>query len=179
MNGEIVIAVFPSRSLLTDALDHIAHVRDVTIKRAAIVAKAANGEMVVLDDDISSDEGGIAGAMLGAAVTVLGLIQLGAFTLPGVGTIIALAAGILIGGLLGGVIGHFAANLLDFRLKIAFKNIQILNLAERLQTGKPALVLEIVRDSAMLNRLRQELNLFQAEFVQRGDDDMLHNVVTG
>lgn len=172
MSSEIIIAVFPSRSPLTDALDHIAHLRDVEIKRAAIVAKAANGETVILDDDISADEGGIAGGTLGAAMTALGLVQLGALSLPGVGPIIALGAGLLVGGLLGGATGHFAANLMDF----GFKNVQIENLSERLQAGRPALVIETVNDQATLARLRQELNLFQAEFVLRGDDDKQNKV---
>jgi len=78
MATELLVAVFPSRSVLTKALDHLMSVRDLTIKRAAIVAKATTGETIVIGDDISADEAGIAGGTLGAAMTALGLAQLGA-----------------------------------------------------------------------------------------------------
>ena len=34
----------------------------VDIRRAAIVAKAASGETIILEDDVSPNQGGIAGA---------------------------------------------------------------------------------------------------------------------
>jgi uncharacterized membrane protein len=165
MSTEIVVAVFPSRSLLTKALDHITNLKEFGVKRAAIIAKAVSGETVVLDDDIGADEAGVAGGTLGAAITALGLVQMGALTLPGIGAIIALGAGVLVGGLLGRTTGRFAANLLDF----GFKNAQIEALAAKLQAGRPALVLEIVATESNLFRIRQELNLFQGEFLERDE----------
>ncbi len=162
MSSEIVVAIFPSRAVLTKALDHITNVRDVVVKRAAIVAKAASGEMIVLDDDIGGDEGGLAGGILGMTLTGLGLAQFGALALPGILPVLALAFGMTIGGLTGWTIGKVAADFLDF----GFKNSRIDALATRLQAGRPALVLEIMNDKVMLSRLMQELNLFQAEFVQ-------------
>lgn len=162
MSTEIIVAIFPSRKILTKALDHIMQMDYLDVQRAAIVAKAQSGEIVVLDDDISADEAGVTGGTLGAAMTALGLAQLGALALPGVGAIIALGAGALVGGLVGRVTGRFAANLLDF----GFKNDQIEGLAEQLQSGHPALVLEIENAKAILPKLREELKPYKAELVE-------------
>jgi uncharacterized membrane protein len=155
MSAEFIVAVFPSRAILTN-----------DIQRAAIIAKAASGETVILDDDISADEGGIAGGTLGAAMAAFGLVQLGALALPGVGAIIALGAGALVGGMIGGATGRFAANLVDF----GFKNNQIEALAADLQAGHPALVLEIQKAEELLPRLRDELKPYRAELVERLPD---------
>ncbi|NOG52675.1 MAG: hypothetical protein HND48_26950 [Chloroflexi bacterium] len=106
--------------------------------------RATTGETIVIGDDISADEAGIAGGTLGAAMTALGFAQLGALALPGVGVIIALGAGVLVGGLVGGATGRFAANLVDS----GFKSSQIDSLADRLRSGHPALVLEMSSGSA-------------------------------
>lgn len=162
MSDEIIVAIFPSRKVLTKALDHLVSLNDLHIQRAAIVAKAANGETIILDDDISADEGGIAGGTLGAAMTALGLVQLGALALPGVGPIIALGAGALVGGLVGRYTGRFAANLIDF----GFKNTQVDELSQQLQAGHPALVLQFKDGKSVLSRLRDELKPFNAELVE-------------
>jgi len=161
--NEIIVAIFPSRDILLKALDHLMERDFLHIERAAVVAKAKSGEVVMLDDDISADEGGIAGGTLGAAMTALGLVQLGALALPGVGAIIALGTGALVGGLVGRMTGRFAANLLDF----GFKNEQVQALAQELQAGHPALVLELKKDPDILLRLRDELKPFNAELVER------------
>lgn len=163
MPGELIVAIFPSRAILTRALDHILEMEDFDIQHAAIVAKAASGEVVVLDDDLSADEGGIAGGTLGAAMTAFGLAQMGALALPGVGPIIALGAGVLVGGLVGNVTGRFAANLIDS----GFKHEQIDVLSKRIQAGRPALVLEVASAAATLPRLREELKPYRAEIVER------------
>lgn len=137
--NDILVAIFPSRKILLRALENLNSIDDIAIHRAAIVAKAADGETIILDDDLSADEGGIAGGTLGAAMAALGLVQLGALTLPGIGPVIAVGAGVLVGGLLGKVTGSFAANLLDF----GFRNEQIENLSQELTEGHPALVLEV------------------------------------
>lgn len=162
MATEILVAVFPSRSVLTKALDHLMTVPDLKIRRAAIVARATTGETILIGDDISADEAGIAGGTLGAAMTALGFAQLGALALPGVGVIIALGAGVLVGGLVGGATGRFAANLLDS----GFKSGQIDSLADRLRGGHPALVLEMSSDAQTLDRLRLELGPYRAQLVE-------------
>jgi uncharacterized membrane protein len=169
MSNRIIVAVFPSRVILTKALDYLMELEDITLQRAAIVAKAASGETIILDDDISADEGGVTGGTLGATMGALGLVQLGALALPGVGPIIALGAGVLVGGLVGRVTGRFAANLLDF----GFKNSQIEALAERLQEGHPALVFELADAAETLPRLREELKPYQAELAEPIDSAQL------
>jgi uncharacterized membrane protein len=163
MSGEIIVAIFPSRAILTKALDRIKELDYLHIQRAAIVARAASGEVVILDDDIGPDEAGIAGGTLGAAMTAWSLAQLGALALPGVGPIIALGAGALVGGLVGRATGRFAANLVDF----GFKNEQVEAMAAELQAGHPALVLELRDNPSVLARLREDLKPFRAELVER------------
>lgn len=170
MSREIVVAIFPSRALLANALDHITEVRDVVVKRAAIVAKVANGETVVLDDTLGAMEGGIAGGILGGTLTALGFIQLGVLTLPNMLTIVALALAIMFGSALGVLVGRFAAQIFN----VSFRKIQMEALISQIQVGKPALILEIKNDQAMLTRIRHELNLFHAEFISRTDNDNQH-----
>jgi uncharacterized membrane protein len=170
MTTGIIVAIFPSRKILLRALDHLTNTERILIKRAAIVAKAATGEFVVLDDDMSPSEGTVAGGALGAAMAALGMVQLGALTLPGVGAIIALGAGALVGGLIGSVTGRFAANLLDF----GFKSEQIQALATRLEAGRPALIMEFSQPEVALDKLRQALKDYNAEIIEP-----LHRAITG
>lgn len=163
MPREYVVAIFPSRGILTKALDHITRLKRLEFVHAAVVSRAADGEITVIGDDLSADEGGIAGGTLGAAVTALGLAQLGALALPGVGPIIALGAGALVGGLIGGVTGRFAANLLES----GFRPEQITGLEQRLEAGHPALVLEVDNAAAALETLRVELKDYRAEIIER------------
>lgn len=161
MAAGLIVAVFPSRKQLIRALDHVQHDPALGFRRAAVVAKAGSGETVILDDDISPDEGGIAGGTLGAAMTMLGIVQMGALALPGVGPVIALGAAALVGGLVGGMTGRFAANLLDF----GFKNEQIATLSNMLEEGHPALLLEVDDAARMLDRLQEALKPYQAELI--------------
>jgi uncharacterized membrane protein len=162
MNGEIIVAVFPSRVILTKALDRVMELDYIKVRHAAIIAKAKDGEVVILDDDISPHEGGIAGGTLGAAMGAFGLVQLGALTLPGIGPIIALGTGLVAGGLLGRAVGRVAASLMDFD----YKNLQIKTLAAELRAGHPALVLELDDADVVLERLRAELTPYRAELVE-------------
>lgn len=162
MVQSILVAVFPTRTALRSALDYLIEEQVLEIKRAAIVAKAQSGETLVLDDDLSPREGGVAGGTLGAAMTALGMVQLGALALPGVGMVLALGTGALVGALLGNVTGRFAANLLDF----GFRNEQVEALSQQLQAGHPALVLEVDDMDESLKVLRSHLGAFQAELIE-------------
>lgn len=161
--NELVVAIFPSRTLLTRAIDHLTQHPETKIQRAAIISKAASGETIILGDDISPDEGGVAGGTLGAAMATLGLVQLGALALPGVGAIIAIGAGVLVGGLVGGATGRFAANLIDS----GFGAMQVESLSRQLRAGQPALILEIINSPESLKQLKNELKPFRAEFVEK------------
>lgn len=160
-SNSLLVVIFPSRKILVRALEHLNTIDDIIINRVAIVAKAADGETIILDDDLSADEGGIAGGTLGAAMTALGLVQLGALALPGIGPVIAVGAGVLVGGLLGQVTGRFAANLLDF----GFRNDQIENLAEELTAGHPALIIETTNLKIMEPLIKDALLPYQAEMI--------------
>ena len=163
MANELIVAVFPSRKMLTKALDHLVEITDLQIQHAAIIAKARNGEVVVIDDELGPDEVGISSGTLGAAIAALGMVQFGALALPGIGAIIAVGAGALVGGLLGRMTGRFAANLLDSGLS----NAEFEALAAQLQSGHPALVLEIAEAGAVLQRIREELISYRAEIVEQ------------
>jgi len=159
----VIVATFPTQTALKRALNYLVESKAVIIKRAAVVAKAASGETIVLDDDLSMAEGGAAGGTIGAAMAALGMVQLGALALPGIGTVIALGAGALVGGVLGNVTGRFAANLLDF----GFQNEQIEALSAQLREGHPALILETEASmKETLERLRKELKPYQAELIE-------------
>jgi len=163
MAEELIVAVFPSRKMLTKALDHLVEVTDIEIQHAAIVAKARNGEVVVLNDELGPDEGGITGGTLGAGIAALGMVQFGALAIPGIGAIIAVGAGALVGGLLGRFTGRFAANLLES----GYRKEEVETLASRLQTGHPALVLEVKDTVRALPRIREELTSYRAELVEQ------------
>lgn len=163
MANEVIVVVFPSRSVLTKALNHLKTLRDFDFEHAAIVAKANSGEVVILDDKVGPDEGGIAGGTLGAAMAALGLAQLGALALPGLGPIIALGAGALVGGLVGNMTGRFAANLIDSGYKIE----QIELLSQQLEEGHPALVLSVKDFQTALPLLQKELTPYKAELIER------------
>ena len=95
-------------------------------------------------------------------MTAFGLVQLGALTLPGIGPIIALGTGLVAGGILGGVAGQVAANLID----LDYKPLQIKTLAAELQAGHPAIVLEVDDAESILPSLRSELVPYRAELVE-------------
>ncbi len=162
MPDEIVLLVFPSRKVLTKALDRMTTLDYVDIRRGAIVAKAASGETIVLDDDVTPNQGGIAGGTLGAAMGALGVAQLGALALPGVGPIIALGAAVLVGALVGRVTGRFAANFVDFGFHIE----QIEHLASKLQADHPALVLELKNADQILQRLHDDLRPYKFDVIK-------------
>ncbi|MEO8397731.1 MAG: hypothetical protein ABI700_32350 [Chloroflexota bacterium] len=163
MADELIVAVFPSRKMLTKALDHLVEVTDLEIYHAAIVAKARNGEVVVLNDELGPDEGGITGGTLGAGIAALGMVQFGALAIPGIGAIIAVGAGALVGGLLGRMTGRFAANLIES----GYRKEEVETLSSRLQTGHPALVLEVKNTDKALPRIREELASYRAELVEQ------------
>jgi uncharacterized membrane protein len=70
---------------------------------------------------------------------------------------------VLVGGLIGGATGRFAANLIDS----GFQPAQVELLTERLQTGHVALVVEIRGAKHEIERLRGELIPYSAEVVER------------
>jgi len=161
MRSKVVVVVFPSSDLLTNALDHISNLRDVAVRRAAIVAKAASGELVILDDKISASDGGFVGGVIGGIVGALLIWEQGAFALSGIALIAMLIVGFTLGVMIGAPVAWFLAD----RFGINNKLNRFTSLAPHLQAGRSALILEIKRDDVMHSLLINELNQFQAEFV--------------
>lgn len=161
--SQVIMLMFPSRGTLLDAVDAIKQLDYVKIKHSAVIAKAEDGETVVYDDDISPNEGSIAGGTLGALMGALGIAGLGALLLPGVGAIVAVGAGALLGGLIGGATGGITASVLD----MGVGNVELEKLAEHLNAGKVAMVVELEGGSDLAAKLSEDLKPFAAEFVQQ------------
>lgn len=162
MAENIVVAVFPSRKTLVRALDHLTDNPIVDIKRAAVVAKASSGETVFVDDDLSADEGGIAGGAFGALVGVLGFVSMGALALPGVGPVVALGAGVVIGGFAGHITGRVTAGL----LKGGLRDELLATVTNSLEAGHPALLLQVDDAVKALDILRDALKPFRVETIE-------------
>jgi uncharacterized membrane protein len=96
-------------------------------------------------------------------MVVLGVVSFGALALPGVGPIIALGAGALGGALVGGLTGRAAGELVER----GFRNDTLIELAEGLQAGHPALVLTVADPKAALPLIRTALVPYRAELVER------------
>ncbi len=158
---QIVMLVFPTRGTLVDAADRIHALDAVKIRHSAVIAKAEDGETVIMEDDINPDEGSIAGGTLGALMGALGVAGLGAFLLPGVGAILAIGAGALFGGLIGGATGGITAGLID----LGFKNTQLEELAQHLNAGSVALLIEFEGEAVNLDTLRETLADFAPQFI--------------
>lgn len=163
MTADLIVAVFPTRRILIKALDHIMQLEDLDFIHAAIVTRARDGEIVVIGDEISPDEGGVAGGTLGAGISLLGMVQLGALALPGVGPIIALGAGALVGSFVGGMTGRIATQFIESGLRVE----QLEGLSEHLHDRNSALVLEVANAREIIDRLRHEFAAYQASFVER------------
>lgn len=160
---DIVMFVFPTRGRLVDAADVIHQNSHVKIHHSAIIAKAENGETMVLEDDVNPDEGAIAGGTLGSVMGALGIAQLGAFLLPGIGPIIAIGAGALIGGLIGAATGGLTAGAID----LGISNELLDALAQQLQADRVAAVLELEGTGEELAQLEEQLKPFDAVMVRR------------
>lgn len=158
---DLLVLIFPSRERLLEAVVRLKTLEAVQIKHSAVIARADDGETVVYEDDISLAEGSLTGGTLGSLISALGVAQMGAFLLPGVGPIVAIGAGALIGGLIGGTTGGVTAGLIDF----GFDNDQLDRLAGTLQAGRTALVIAVDERAAVANRLQSELRDLQVELM--------------
>ncbi|MFO7320462.1 MAG: hypothetical protein DIU68_001900 [Chloroflexota bacterium] len=157
----VIVLIFPSRGSLMTAVDRVNALGYINIKNTALISKADDGEITVSEDDVSPVEGSVTGGTLGSLMGALGVAQLGAFLLPGVGPIIAVGAGALIGALVGGATGGLTASLIDF----GFDNAQLEALADRLQHGRTALVVELEERPNILERLREDLKDYEVEIM--------------
>jgi|GEM_PF-295181 len=172
MVSQLLIATFSSREEMLRAFDALTMKHTNHIKHAAVISRPNENEVVIMDDDLSPDEGAIAGSAMGAAMMGLGVLQMGAWVLPGIGPFLAVGAGALAGALIGNLTGRFAATLIDF----GFDNDQIEMVAKRLGTGQPALVVEF--DEAVdMSTVRQDLAPFGGEIIDPGSKHTVEDVV--
>lgn len=156
-----LIAIFPSRQAVIEALDSLSTMKLVEVDKAAVVAKAATGEIIVVNNRIQPNEGRNMGGSLGALMTALGVAHFGALAFPGIGPILVMGAGALVGGLVGGATGQVAALLLN----AGTHKEAIDSLATRLQSNEAALILELEeRDS--LPQLRCELSKMNVQLLE-------------
>ncbi len=163
MTDDLILVQFPTRHALTEALDHLKTLDALHMEGVAVIARAQDGEVTVLEGHVGPDEGGIAGGTLGAAIGVLGVVSFGALALPGVGVIIALGAGALAGALVGGLTGRAAGEMVER----GFRSEMLVELAEGLEAGHPALVLTVANPKAALPLIKAELVPYRAEVIER------------
>lgn len=172
MASQLLIATFSSREEMLRAFDALTMKHTNHIKHAAVISRPNENEVVIMDDDLSPDEGAIAGSAMGAAMMGLGVLQMGAWVLPGIGPFLAVGAGALAGALIGNLTGRFAATLIDF----GFDNEQIELVAKRLGTGQPALVVEF-DETVDMGSVRQELAPFGGEVIDPGSNRTVEDVL--
>jgi uncharacterized membrane protein len=161
MSGEIVALEFSSRTVLTKALDRMVNLDYVNIKRGAVIAKSSDGELRILEDDVSPDQGAIVGTGVGAAVSILGMVQFGALALPGVGPVLAISSAALAGAMVGRMTGRFVAN----RVEFGVPEEALRMLADQLHSGHPALVLELQNARRIIERLKEDLGPYRFEVI--------------
>jgi len=163
MTPQPIVAVFPSRTTLTRALDHLNTLDRVACKRLAVVGRRADGQPLVVVDHITPAQAGRTGLLSGALLAIVGGVLLSA-TLP----LIAVLA--LSGALAGAIIGRLIARLNDR----SFPREQTDALAQWLHEGRLALMLELdERPEETLAFLRDELKPYLVELIEP-----LHRAVT-
>jgi uncharacterized membrane protein len=163
--AQILMLVYPAREGVTEATEKLFKLDYLKIKHAALIARAQGGEVAILDDDINPNEGAIAGGTLGSLMGMMGIAQLGALMIPGVGAIIALGAGALVGALVGGAAGGVAADAID----MGIKDSALKQLAAHLEHDRVALVIEadgknIEATANLAEKLRLDLNPLAVEY---------------
>lgn len=158
--AQVMMLVFSAREGLGDAAEKLLKLDYVKVKHTALIARAEGGEVTILDDDINPNEGAIAGGTLGGLMGLMGVAQLGALLLPGVGAIIALGAGALVGGLIGGATGGVAADAID----MGIDDHTLKLLASHLEKNRVALVLDAEGGVDLTERLRADLDPISIEF---------------
>lgn len=161
MQDQIIVAVFPSQSVLSKALDQLLEDTASDIRQAAVIAKSKTGEILFLDDTLSQEEGGFIGGLVGGAVGSAGLASLGALTLPMFNAVVVFVVAVALGGLVGWFVGQLVAR----AYRSSFGTDVVDALSGKLQAGRPALVLHAKDAARLLPRLRDELK--QAEIVTR------------
>lgn len=159
----VIMIDFPAQAdTIQSAIDWVKALPGVHIHHTALLAKAKDGETTIYEDDISPNEGAIAGGTLGSLLGTIGMAGLGALLLPGVGAVLALGAGGLIGGALGGTIGNLTSRLMDFGIK----DDQLERLARVLHNDRIALALQIDANDEQLGLIDAHVTALGGEVVR-------------
>jgi hypothetical protein len=128
---------------------------------AALIEQTANGQPVIVNNNVTSREGLISGAMIGGSILALGVIQLDALRLPDLEALAAISVSILLGCGLGGLIGH----LVTFSIGFGFQLDLLNSVARQLASGEVVLLLQVRhKDVAILER---ELVTLKAQVQQQ------------
>ncbi len=161
MQDQIIVAVFPSRRILAKALDHLLDEVTVEVMQAAVVVKSKTGRVLVLNDDLSGDEGGLLGGATGAVVGAIGTTVLG--IVMGWQWLVVLALGAVLGGVVGWLIGQLIARTVNLSFARPYAN----TIADGLQSGHTALMLHVDDAAELLPKLKDEFKPYRAEIVER------------
>ncbi|MFQ3566327.1 MAG: hypothetical protein SNJ59_04950 [Aggregatilineales bacterium] len=153
----LLLIAFPTRGQLVEAVNYIQSHPELKTRHSAVISKAEDGETMILDDDITPNEGAITGGTLGSLLGSLGIASLGAFLLPGIGPIVAVGAGALVGGLVGGVTGRVTASLID----MGINNQVLADLARHLENDRVAFVLEVDGTEEALQQLEADIARYE------------------
>ena len=148
------MAIFETRRALVEVLDRAlaSGLDDVlNIGHAALLTCDEQGELVTIDNSVNPREGAFSGAMLGITLGGLSMFLLGLLDRPDAAATLSLIASLLIGGLAGGVIGRAVARWVGF----GFEPWLLHSVAQRLEPGQVALLLQVRPASVPL--LRREL----------------------
>jgi uncharacterized membrane protein len=164
--AQILMLVYPARTGVSEAAERLFKLDYVKVKHTALIARAETDEVSILEDDINPNEGAVAGGTLGSLMGMMGIAQLGALLIPGVGAIIALGAGALVGALVGGAAGGVAADVFDMGIKDSI----LKQMAQHLEKDRVALVVEVEpKDnnvSNLIDRLQADLTPLTIETVR-------------
>lgn len=155
-----LMAIFPSRQLLLDAIEKLSTIRSLQINRAAVVARTQKGKIVFIPHSITDKTAAKLGRNLGSTLGAIGgIIQMGGIAaIPGIGPVIALGTGVLLGGFVGKQTGRVASLLIEYNYSPA----QIQEIAQDMQNGQAALLVEV--DSDAYNLLVESLQHPEAQF---------------
>jgi hypothetical protein len=134
----VLVVIFESRQALIETM--AGRVSDwLDIGHAALIVRAEGAEPVIVNNNVTAHEGAIAGALLGASMLALGVVQQGALDLPRLGALLAVLLSGLAGAAVGILVGYFVAQ----RVGFGFSPQLLQSTAHRLAAGQVALVLQV------------------------------------
>lgn len=155
MSQQIIVAVFPSRSVLTEALDALQNEATMHIEKAIVVIKQKSGKVRIIDDNIGTSEGRFVGGAMGALLMSIGSVV--TFPAPSIFAALVGLGGVISGTLIGWGVGSWVPSL--FRLRKMQSYVQAF--ADKLQEETPALMLTVKDAQALLPRIQAGLQSFR------------------